>query len=258
MQILDSFLLAAAVIFVYMNVLFIIAVVRRDNSVADIAWGIGFIVAAASVLARYGDWEPRQVIATLLVTVWGLRLAIRIFLRNRGRGEDIRYRKWRENWGKFFLIRSYFQVFMLQGFILLINLSPVIIINTFSRRDLTWTDAAGMAVWCVGFFFEAAGDYQLDQFIADPDNRGKIMDRKLWRYTRHPNYFGEVTMWWALFIMALAVPWGLAGIIGPLVITVMILFVSGVPMTEKLMENDPAFQEYRKRTSVFFPWFPAR
>jgi steroid 5-alpha reductase family enzyme len=200
----------------------------------------------------------RQLIAATLILIWGVRLAIRIYLRNRGKGEDIRYRKWRETWGKFFVIRSYFQVFILQGCILLLNISPILVINTYDAGKFGVLDVFGALLWVLGFAFESIADWQLDRFIADPNNRGKIMDRGLWRYSRHPNYFGEVTMWWGLYVLALSVPWGWISIIGPLTITSTILFVSGIPMTEKLMEKNPAFAVYKKRTSVFIPWFPRK
>ncbi len=124
------------------------------------------------------------------------------------------------------------------------------------ERGLSWIDGTGIAVWCVGFIFESMGDFQLDQFIKNPTNRGKIIRSGLWRYSRHPNYFGEAPLWWDMGIIALSSPWGWAGLIGPLVITMMILFVSGVPMTERMMEDVTGWEEYKRSTSAFFPWFP--
>jgi steroid 5-alpha reductase family enzyme len=251
-------LIAAVIIFCYMTGLFIIALVRKDNSIADIAWGFGFVIVAWLTLSIVGSFYPRQLLACGLILIWGSRLSIRIFLRNRGRGEDPRYRKWREEWGRFFTLRSYLQVFLLQGVILLVNISPVLIINTTSDGNLNILDACGLLVWITGFIFESVGDYQLDRFLADPKNRGTIMDRGLWYRTRHPNYFGEITMWWGIFIIALSVPYGWIGFVGPLTITLMIVFVSGIPMTERLMEKTPGFEEYKRRTSVLIPWFVKR
>lgn len=256
--IMDSYAIAAAVIFGYMTILFLIAILLKDNSIADIAWGPGFIIAATTVMVVNEAFGARNLLLQALVTIWGLRLGIRIFLRNRGHGEDWRYKKWRSEWGKFFFVRSFLQVFILQGAILLVNAAPIIIVNTTPGYFLAWTDYAGLAIWLLGFYFETVGDYQLDRFIKNPANRGKIMDIGLWRYTRHPNYFGEVTMWWGIFIIGLGVPWGALGIVGPVIITLMIVFVSGIPMTERAMEHDPAFQEYKQRTSAFIPWFPGK
>ncbi|MBN1572856.1 MAG: DUF1295 domain-containing protein [Deltaproteobacteria bacterium] len=256
MEIINTFLIAAIIIFCYMTGLFVIALIRKDNSIADIAWGLGFVIVAWATLLIVGSLYPRQILACSLILIWGSRLSIRIFLRNRGRPEDPRYRKWREEWGRFFILRSYLQVFIFQGMILLVNISPVLIINTTSDSNLVFLDVLGLLVWLTGFFFESMGDYQLDTFLKDPKNRGTIMDRGLWHYTRHPNYFGEITMWWGIFIIALSVPYGWIGFIGPLTITLMIVLVSGIPMTERLMAKTPGFEEYRRRTSVLIPWFP--
>ena len=258
MQYLHTLLTAALILFIYMTVLFLIALKRKDNSIADVVWGTGFILVAWSTLIFYGSFTPRQWIVNLLVLIWGLRLAIRIHLRDKGKGEDVRYKKWRQEWGKFFVIRSYLQVFLLQGFILLLNITPVFFINTYDAGGLGWLDVLGVSVWCLGFAFESVGDWQLDRFIKNPDNRGKVMDQGLWRYSRHPNYFGEVTMWWGIYLLALSVLGGWISIVGPLTITYIILFVSGIPMTERFMQDNPVFADYKKRTSVFIPWFPKK
>ena len=255
MSVLSTFLIAAIIILVYMTGLFSIALIRKDNSIADIAWGFGFIVVAWSTTFVNGNLFPRQLLTCCLISIWGSRLSIRIFLRNRGKGEDPRYQKWRKEWGRCFIVRSYLQVFLLQGVILLVNISPVLVINTTSDAKLVFLDAIGLLVWITGFLFESVGDWQLDRFLKNPKNRGIIMDQGLWRYSRHPNYFGEITMWWGIFIIGLSVPLGWIGFIGPLTITLMIIFVSGIPMTERLMEKTPGFDEYKKRTSVLFPWF---
>lgn len=258
MQLVHTFFAAALILFLYMTALFLLALKRKDNSIADVAWGTGFILVTWSTVVLYGSFSPRQWIVNLLVLIWGLRLAIRIHLRNRGKGEDVRYRKWREEWGKSFVIRSYLQVFLLQGFILLLNITPVLFINTYDAGSPGLLDLLGVAVWVLGFVFESVGDWQLDRFIKDPGNRGKVMDQGLWHYSRHPNYFGEVTMWWGIYLLALSVPGGWMSIIGPLTISYIILFVSGVPMTERFMEDNPVFADYKRRTSVFIPWFPRR
>jgi steroid 5-alpha reductase family enzyme len=255
MEIMNTLGAATLILFFYMTVLFALAMIRRDNRVADVGWGPGFILVAWSTLFLSGSFTPRQLIAGMLVSIWGLRLAIRIYLRNRGKGEDPQYRQWRGKWGKVFVIRSYFQVFMLRGCLMLLIISPVLVINTYDLGNTGLGDFVGVFLWVLGFCFESLSDWQLDQFTSDPRTRGKIMDRGLWRYSRHPNYFGEVTMWWGLYVLALSVPWGRCSIIGPLTITFMILFLSGIPVTEKLMENSPAYNTYKKRTSVFIPWF---
>jgi steroid 5-alpha reductase family enzyme len=147
-------------------------------------------------------------------------------------------------------------VFLLQGVFMLLITVPLVIANTYDAGQLGVLDAVGVLVWGVGFFFEALGDYQLTQFLRDPANRGKIMRYGLWKYTRHPNYFGEVTQWWGVFLVVLSVANGWMGIIGPLTISTLILKISGIPMLERPFEGKPEWEEYKKRTSVFFPMPP--
>ena len=253
MFILNSFEVVACVIGMYMTVWFFVSLLLKRNDVADIAWGIGFVVASLVPLFSYGVHVDRGLLVTVLVVIWGSRLSIHIFRRNIHKSEDARYGAWRITWGKWFVIRSYFQVFILQGFLLILIVSPVIIINTYRGGSISLFDGVGVLIWCIGFFFESKGDAELRAFLMNPNNTGKILDTGLWKYTRHPNYFGEVAQWWGLWIVALAVPYGYLGIIGPLTITFLILKVSGVPMLEKRMSENQLFDEYRRRTSVFFP-----
>ncbi|NCC58340.1 MAG: DUF1295 domain-containing protein [Synergistales bacterium] len=255
---MSTLLFASLIVFVYMSVFFLIAVARKDNSLADIAWGGGFIlVAMMTFFHAPGGAEARQVLVTGLVVIWGVRLAVHIYFRNRGKAEDFRYAKWRRDWGKYFLLRSYLQVFMLQGALLVVIVWSVIFINMHPVRGLSVLDALGLLVWTTGFFFEAVGDYQLLRFTRDPANKGCVMKTGLWRYTRHPNYFGEATMWWGIFLMALPLEGGYAALISPLTITFLLLKVSGIPMLEKkLMETQEGYAEYARRTSAFVPWFP--
>ncbi len=256
MTVTTLFALETAVIGVYMTIWFLIALRLRRNDVADIAWGGGFIIAAFIALFAAGTVTLRSAIVTLLVLIWGVRLAIHIGLRSSRKGEDPRYRAWRESWGRFFIVRSFFQIFMLQGLLLLVISFPVIQINVAPTSPLTLLDGLGIAVWLTGFFFEVTGDWQLKQFVQNPANRGKLINTGLWRYSRHPNYFGEVTQWWGIYLIALSTPRGWITILGPITITVLILFVSGIPMLEKKYHGRPEFEAYKRRTSAFFPLPP--
>ena len=249
---MNEFLLAILVIFVSANVGFAVSLIKKRNDVADIFWGIGFVAVAWISFIFAQSFNLRGLSVNLLVTIWGLRLALHIGLRNRGKGEDFRYKAWRESWGKTFYLRSYFQVFILQGLFLFLISLPIILVNT-RIAQFSLFDILGLIIWLVGFFFEAVGDYQLLQFSKNPLNKGKIIQTGLWKYTRHPNYFGEVVLWWGIFFFALSVPFGFLTIISPLTITLLILYVSGIPMLEKKYENNPEFAEYKKRTSAFFP-----
>lgn len=250
------FLITAGTVLVYMTGWFAAAQVRGRNDIADVAWGLGFILAAAVSLVAGQVYPLRGLLLSALVLVWGIRLALHIHNRNRGRGEDPRYRKWREEWGRWFVLRSFLQVFLLQGFLLLLVALPVMYANAAPDVPLGWLDLLGLALWLSGFCFEAVGDWQLLRFIRDPRNKGKLMTTGLWRYTRHPNYFGEVTLWWGIWLMALPLPGGWMTVIGPLTVTILILKVSGIPMLEKPYEGRADYEEYKRRTSSFFPMPP--
>jgi len=255
-MIFGSILLSAVVIALYMSAGFVLAQVLADNSIVDVMWGIGFIIMTLFTLIFTGTYLPRQLLITTLVLIWGFRLGVQIGLRNWGRGEDIRYKNWRQQWGDKFLLYSFLKIFMLQGLVMLFVVYPVILVNiTPVQKGLNVLDGIGLLVWCIGLFFEVVGDAQLYQFIKNNANKGKLMTTGLWRYTRHPNYFGEATMWWGIFLIALSVSYGWTALVSPALITYLLLYVSGVPMTERLMENHPDFAEYKRRTSTFFPWF---
>ena len=254
---LQNYILLAAVVFIYVTLCFGLAVIKKRNDIADIAWGLGFLLVAATSYWLGGVKLDLALLVTILVAIWSLRLAGHIYLRHRGRGEDARYAIWRTEWGKWFYIRSYLQVFLLQGFLLLLVVSPVVVVNTYRYFDAssmaTASIAIGLVIWLVGFGFESIGDWQLSKFIKLPSSKGQLMHSGLWRYTRHPNYFGEVSQWWGLWIVALAVPFGWLAVVGPLTISILILKVSGVPMLEKLMSKNPDFADYKKHTSMFVP-----
>jgi steroid 5-alpha reductase family enzyme len=246
----------AGALLVYMTAAFGLAVARRDNSIADIAWGGGFVLVALIAAALGVGALPRPILLTALVVVWAARLAIHVLLRNRGRGEDPRYAAWRREWGRFWVVRSYFQVFVLQGAILLVVAAGIIVVNTRSGPGLGALDLLGALVVVAGLACEAVADLQLARFIRDPANHDRVMDRGLWRYSRHPNYFGEAVVWWGIWLIALSVPGGWWAVVSPLAITFLLLKVSGVPMLERLMEGRPGWAEYKARTSVFVPLPP--
>lgn len=249
----------------YLLIAFIVGTLKKDNSVMDIFYGGGFILIAWSTLFLKGTFGLRQIIVTGLVTIWGLRLAIYVSIRNWGKGEDTRYTNMRERWGERVLINSLFRIYLFQGLIIFLVVAPVSFINVneptsidniFSIEALTLL--IGAAIWIFGFFFETIGDIQLYRFLSNPDNEGKVFDQGLWRYTQHPNYFGEVTQWWGLYVVAIAVPYGFITIFGPLIITYMIINVSGVKLLNKRFEGDSEYAKYKQRTSQFIPRPPKK
>lgn len=257
-------LFSGIVLFIYASLTFVLALRMKNNSIMDVAYGLGFVLVAVTSLRMFGPYQLGTIL-TALVFVWGLRLAVRIFRRNHGKPEDFRYAAWRSSW-VWFKTRSFFQIFMLQGAIILAIISPVVIANsTLADPRLGFLSFLGILVWAIGFFFESVGDYQLDTFLRKPSNKGHIMDHGLWSITRHPNYFGEATMWWGIWIAALpaTLAYGVIGslitlVVSPALITFLLLKVSGVPMLEKAMAGRPGWAEYKARTSVFVPFLGRR
>lgn len=230
----------------------------KDASVADVCWGIGFVSLAWLYVAVSPALTPRSWLVAGLITLWGGRLSLHIFRRNHGRGEDPRYRAMRASHGRPFWWRSLFVVFWLQGALLWFVALPVLVaIRAPQPAALTVVDLAGLAVFGVGFAFEVVGDHQLARFTLDPANRGQVLDRGLWRYTRHPNYFGDAALWWGVYLVAAATPGGWQLLLSPLLMTLLLLRVSGVTLLEEsLTVSKPGYGEYIARTPAFLPWFP--
>jgi steroid 5-alpha reductase family enzyme len=245
----------------YVSLVWALSLALKNASIIDIFWGPGFIVLTIvyAVLSSDG-YSGRQVLVLALVAVWGLRLGTHILTRNAGHGEDYRYVKMRQNAGPSFWWKSLFTVFWLQGAPLWIISAPLLVaVHSDEPDHLFATDFIGAAVWAFGFFFEAVGDLQLTSFKSNPDNKGKVMDRGLWRYTRHPNYFGDTTLWWGYYIIAAGTPWGFVTIFGPAIMTFMLLRVSGVAMLERTIgRRRPGYDEYIRRTSAFIPLPPKK
>ena len=250
---MNYYLTLVSILFTYMSLWFVFSLIKKRNDVADVAWGLGYVLMASSSFYFLETSNIRGALVVILVSIWGLRLAWHIYTRNKGKAEDYRYLAWRKEWGKWFYIRSYFQVYLLQGVLLFTIVLPVLVINKNLGSTLGVLDFVGVAVWLFGFYFESVGDLQLSSFMKNPANKGKLMQSGLWAYTRHPNYFGEVTQWWGIWLIAALVPGGIFSVISPLVITFLILKVSGIPMLEKKMAEHPDFAEYKRKTSMFIP-----
>lgn len=250
---LTGLLVSATVLSALLLLLWVYSLKHEDVSVVDIFWGPGFAVVAWVCLAL-GVPSPRGWLAVGLATLWALRLGGYLYWRNHGKGEDYRYREMRARWGPSFRWRSLYIVFGLQGALILLVSLPLNAIAFRPGPPLGLTDALALLAFFIGLFFEAVGDWQLARFKADPANKGKVMDRGLWRYTRHPNYFGDFMVWWGLWGLAARVaPWT---IVAPIVMSTLLLKVSGVALLEKtIVERRPEYAEYIRRTSAFFPWF---
>jgi len=243
---------------ILMTIGWLVSLPQRNVTVVDSLWGLGFVLIAWVSFALADGYPARKWIVALLTSFWGLRLCAYLSFRNWGKGEDPRYGKWREASGDGFWIVSLFKVFWLQALVLWV-ISLVIQIPQMSPQPtrLTAWDGFGAAVWLIGFVFESVADRQLQRFKADPRSKGQVMDRGLWRYSRHPNYFGECLIWWGLFLIAFSVQGGIWTVVSPIIITLVLLKMTGVPLTERTtMERRPGYKDYMRRTNTFIPWFP--
>jgi steroid 5-alpha reductase family enzyme len=240
-----------------MTLVWLGALNHRDTSLVDRFWGAAFVgLAWTYALLGNGDGARTALLLTL-VTVWGVRLAGHITWRNWGQGEDRRYARMRERYQGSWDLASLWRVFWLQGLLAWIVAWPLAVgLSRPEPAGLTGWDVAAAVVWLVGFTFEAGGDYQLARFKADPANEGEVMDRGFWRYTRHPNYFGDFAVWWGHWLIAVAAG-GWWTVFGPVVMSVFLVKVSGVALLERdLPRRRPAYADYVRRTPAFFPWFP--
>ena len=251
--ILQSLLL----ITIYVTIWFVIAVYKKRNDVADIAWGPGYILICVFLYITQAH-SSVTLLLYILVTLWGTRLCLHIYGRNKNKKEDFRYQQWREQWGNTFYWRSYLQVFLLQGIILLIIISPVLFAAVNASSQWNVFTITGLCCWIVGFYFQSVADHQLSVFVKQRKDNNEIMQTGLWRFSRHPNYFGELMMWWGIYIMIIPNPGSIFYILSPLTITFLLLFVSGIPMLEKKYESNVAFKAYKKRTSALIPLPPLK
>ena len=233
-----------------------VSIRRRDASLADIWWGSGFVVLAWLYYVLFDGAGVRPTTVALLVTAWGTRLAVHIASRHRG--EDPRYRAMRDAHGPAFWWRSLFTVFWPQATLMWLVALPLLLsARGGGPASIQPTDVIGLGLFALGFSFETIGDWQLARFRRDPANRGRVLETGLWRYTRHPNYFGDATLWWGLFLLTTAAPGAWLTVGSPLLMTVLLLRVSGVTLLEpRLTAAKPGYADYVRRTSPFIPWPP--
>jgi len=238
-----------------MLLLWLVSLAKRDVSIVDAYWGPGFAVIAVVACVLADGAAPRRILVTALTVAWGLRLGGYLLWRNWRRPEDFRYAAMRRSWGDRFPLVSLATVFGLQAVLMWIVSLPVqVAASSAGPARLGPLDALGVLVWGTGLAFEAIGDWQLARFKADPTSAGRVLDRGLWRYTRHPNYFGDACVWWGLFLIACATPGGAWTLPAPILMTVFLRRISGVPMLERaLLKRRPGYAEYVARTSAFFP-----
>lgn len=254
------FLQASLLIFVLVTLLWGLSVLIKNVSIVDLFWGMGFVIVNAFYFFRIGEFSSRSILLLILVSLWGLRLSIYLSLRNIGKGEDFRYQQFRKDYGpKRYWWFSYFQTFLLQGALIMLVSLPLLGANLISQTaGFNVMDYLAVLVFLVGFAFEAGGDYQLARFKKNPNNKGKVLDKGFWKYTRHPNYFGDSAVWWSfgMFSIAAGSYWT---VLGSVIMTLLIIKVSGVALLEKSLKNTkPQYRDYIQKTNAFFPWFPKK
>jgi len=247
-----------AIVLAAATLVWMLSVRLRDASIADVGWGLGFVLLAWVYCAVSPALTTRSWLVAVLTTLWGVRLSAHIFRRSRSKDEDPRYRAMRDSIGPSFWWRSLFTVFWLQASLLWFVAFPLLIaVRAPHPASLTLIDGLGVLLFAAGFAFEVVGDRQLARFKSQPSNRGKVLERGLWRYTRHPNYFGDATLWWGFYLIAAATPGGWLTLLSPSLMTLLLTRVSGVTLLEAgLAATKPGYREYVDRTPAFVPWFP--
>ncbi len=256
---LAIYLESLVIILIAITILWLISVAITNASIVDLFWGFGYVTTNTYYFFSTGEPTLTKWILFILVTVWGLRLTIYLSWRNIGKGEDFRYQQFRKDYGahRYWWI-SFFQVFLLQGLLIWIISLPLVATNFYSSSEsLNIFSYLGIIIWIIGFAFEAGGDYQLSKFKANSLNKGKVLDTGFWKYTRHPNYFGDSAIWWGYGLFSISVG-GYWQIIGSIIMTFLIFRISGVFLLEKTLSNKPGYKEYVERTSSFIPWFPKK
>lgn len=254
------FLKAFLVIMTLMTILWIVSILIKNVSIVDPFWGFGFVIVNLYYFFDSGESNTTKIILLLLVTIWGSRLTVYLAIRNIGKGEDFRYQEFRKNFGEHrYWWFSFFQTFLLQGVLMWIISLPLLGVNINSDSGITpILFYSGLIIWIIGFVFETGGDYQLSKFKKNKGNKGKVLSSGFWKYTRHPNYFGDSAIWWGFGMISLSVG-GYWYIIGSIVMTLLIIKVSGVALLEKTLKSQkPEYKEYIKNTSAFLPWFPKK
>jgi steroid 5-alpha reductase family enzyme len=260
MNFLEIYFHALLLIMAIMTLLWITSIFMKNVSIVDQFWGLGFVITNLFYFFNTEGTNIRKLLIIVLVTTWGLRLTLHIAFRNFGKGEDFRYQQFREHYGpKNYWWISFFQTFLLQGVLMWLISAPLLGAQFYAERPFPGVfDIIGFIFWCLGIVFESVGDFQLSSFRKDLSKKGKLLDTGLWKYTRHPNYFGDASVWWGYGFISLAAG-SYIPVLGSLLMIYMIVKVSGVALLEKsLIQNKPGYAEYARRTSAFIPWFPKK
>ena len=251
---MSTFLSGLILLFVYLSCMVALVQWHGDTSIANFTWGGGVMLVALYTFLTTALFFPRHILVTIMTLLWAARLIAYVYARYDGR--DPRFATWKWQGAKALVINM---CWIFGQFIMIAVMSyPIVLVNTSTVQGLGGLDYLGMIIWILGFCCESLSDYQLFIFRRNPANAGRVMRYGLWKYSRHPNYFGEVLMWWGIYCIALCVPYGWTAIIAPVTITYLLVCVTGVPWIEKTFENNVEYQEYKRKTSMFVPWLPKK
>lgn len=258
-ELFEIILFSTKAVFIVVGLTWLLSLKKKDNSLMDIAYGFAFIALALYTFGCVNlPQDTRAIILTICTLLWGSRLSFRIWKRHNKKGEDFRYKVWREEWLKkgslYFHLRSIFQIYILQALIITVVGLPIIFANLFSSSEFSTLNIIGLILFSFGLYFETRADYELDTFIKNNTNKSALLRTGLWKYSRHPNYFGEMLVWWGMATMVIGVVYWPVLFLSPILITYLISFVSGVPLLEKKYDENEAYQQYKKETNVFLPW----
>lgn len=251
---MSVYLVSAVLLLVYINIFYFYTLSTEDYTIVDIAWGLGFILVAMFCTLVAKQTSISLWVVDALISIWGLRLSIYIYLRHKGKPEDYRYHALRQSWGRLAWAHSYLKVFLLQASIIWIMSTPVMYLSTQNDTDMNVWGVLLASVGLLGIAYESIADYQNYIFKSDEKNTGKFCETGLWRYSRHPNYFGELAFWWALGLLICVTSQSFIGLITPIIINLLIYFVSGVPLLEEKRKDDPAYQAYKMKTNCIIPF----
>ncbi len=260
MTFIQIYLMALMTIMIMMSFLWIISIPLKNVSIVDLFWGMGFVVVSIVYFLKSDGLESRKILLLCMVCIWGLRLSIYLAWRNIGKGEDYRYQKFRNDYGehRYWWI-SFFQTFLLQSILIWLISAPLLGAEYYKNGNaLNILDYLGIIVWLIGIIFEAGGDFQLARFKANPANKGKVMNKGFWHFTRHPNYFGDATVWCGYALLSISAG-SYIPVLGAVLMIALIIKVSGVALLEKTLKvTKPEYQDYIEKTSAFFPYFPKK
>lgn len=251
---MNIYIVQIIILFIFMNLWFVISLIKKRNDVADVAWWLGFVLLSIVWVLMNPNYI--NVLIFILVAIWGFRLAYHIGTRLlKSVWEDRRYQKMREWWHGSIIFNSWYRIFMIQWFSLILVWSSIIAVNNSETSSFNLINILGLLIWIFGIFFEIIWDRQLKSFVSKNENKGHIMQSGLWSFTRHPNYFGEATLWWWIWLITYGTEYFWIGLIWPITITILLRFVSGVPLAEQHYENNQEFIQYAKKTPAMIPNF---